>query len=75
MKHGILFFFFLSVLSFGNTGLAKELVIGLDADMSSVAKAGGMAIQRGAQLEDRATESSRGEAGVRGFLNKCGEPW
>ncbi|WP_255374882.1 MULTISPECIES: ABC transporter substrate-binding protein [unclassified Oleiphilus] len=50
MKHGILFFFFLSVLSFGNTGLAKELVIGLDADMSSVAKTGGVAIQRGAQL-------------------------
>lgn len=50
MKRGCLYAVILSALTFGSSAIAKELVIGLDADISSVAKAGGISIQRGAQL-------------------------
>ncbi len=50
MKKGILCSVALFALALATPSSAKDLVIGLDADISNVAKVGGMAIQRGAQL-------------------------
>ena len=63
MKRGLVCAFILSFFTLGNSSIAKELVIGLDADVSSVAKAGGIAIQRGAQLAIDEINASGGVLG------------
>lgn len=63
MKAGLIYALFISLFALGNNGYAKELVVGLDADISSVAKAGGLAIQRGAQLAIDEINSSGGVLG------------
>ena len=63
MKNVILSLLAVCLGAFLQTAVAKELIIGLDADISSVAKAGGIAIQRGAEL---AIEEINNNGGVLG---------
>jgi branched-chain amino acid transport system substrate-binding protein len=64
MKKGILCTVALLALTLANASSAKELVIGLDADLSNVAKAGGIAIHRGAQI---AIDEINANGGVLGY--------
>ena len=63
MKHYIRSLLLLCLFPLSMSVLSKELIIGLDADISSVAKAGGIAIHRGAQIAIDEINASGGVLG------------